>query len=88
MNITEGYMPFLGYNTYYRIVGEPSTHRLLKVIEVHPGQDAFGQEEALEKLAPSASPWSSRTAPSASNTRISQPSSTGAMPTAMPTSRT
>ena len=23
--ITEGYMPFMGYQTYYRIVGEPST---------------------------------------------------------------
>ncbi len=22
--ITEGYMPFMGYQTYYRIVGEPS----------------------------------------------------------------
>ena len=27
MRIEEGYMPFMGYRTYYRIVGELSTDR-------------------------------------------------------------
>lgn len=29
-------MPFLGYKTYYRIVGEPSTHRPLTTLAGDP----------------------------------------------------
>lgn len=36
-NITEGYMPFMGYQTYYRIVGEPSEKAPLLLLHGGPG---------------------------------------------------
>ena len=35
--ITEGYMPFMGYQTYYRIVGEPSEKAPLLLLHGGPG---------------------------------------------------
>ena len=35
--ITEGYMPFIGYQTYYRIVGEPSDKAPLLLLHGGPG---------------------------------------------------
>lgn len=38
MRIEEGYMPFLGYQTYYRIVGEPNPDKApLLLIHGGPG---------------------------------------------------
>ncbi|MGX4687144.1 proline iminopeptidase [Vagococcus sp. JNUCC 83] len=37
MKITEGYMPFLGYQTYYRIVGEASEKAPLLLLHGGPG---------------------------------------------------
>lgn len=36
-HITEGYMPFMGYKTYYRIVGEPSEKAPLLLLHGGPG---------------------------------------------------
>ena len=36
-NITEGYMPFMGYQTYYRIVGEASDKAPLLLLHGGPG---------------------------------------------------
>ena len=35
--IIEGYMPYLGYQTYYRIVGEPSDKPALLLLHGGPG---------------------------------------------------
>ncbi len=35
--ITEGYMPFMGYHTYYRIVGEASEKTPLLLLHGGPG---------------------------------------------------
>ena len=35
--IIEGYMPYLGYQTYYRIVGEPSSKPTLLLLHGGPG---------------------------------------------------
>ena len=35
--LKEGYMPYLGYQTYYRIVGEPSSKPALLLLHGGPG---------------------------------------------------
>ena len=37
-NINEGYMPFMGYQTYYRIVGEPSDKPALLLLHGGPNE--------------------------------------------------
>lgn len=50
MKITEGYMPFLEYKTYYRIVGEPSKKAPLLLIHGGPGS-THNYFELLDELA-------------------------------------
>ena len=48
--ITEGYMPFLDYQTYYRIVGEPSDKAPLLLLHGGPGS-THNYFEVLDELA-------------------------------------
>ena len=51
MRIEEGYMPFMGYRTYYRIVGEPSTeHKPLLLLHGGPGS-THNYFEVLDEMA-------------------------------------
>ena len=51
MKITEGYMPYLGYKTYYRIVGEPSKDKApLLLLHGGPGS-SHNYFEVLDCLA-------------------------------------
>ena len=48
--ISEGYMPFLGYQTYYRIVGEPSNKPALLLLHGGPGS-THNYFEVLDRIA-------------------------------------
>jgi proline iminopeptidase len=48
--ISEGYMPFLGYRTYYRIVGEPSDKPALLLLHGGPGS-THNYFEVLDRIA-------------------------------------
>jgi proline iminopeptidase len=48
--INEGYMPFLGYQTYYRIVGEPSSKPALLLLHGGPGS-THNYFEVLDRIA-------------------------------------
>ncbi|MGX7039094.1 proline iminopeptidase [Vagococcus fessus] len=51
MKISEGYMPYLGYQTYYRIVGDPNpTKKPLILLHGGPGS-SHNYFELLDKLA-------------------------------------
>lgn len=51
MNITEGYMPYLGYQTYYRIIGD-LTHDQKPLILLHGGPgSAHNYFELLDPIA-------------------------------------
>lgn len=51
MKITEGYMPYLGYKTYYRIIGEP-TGKKKPLILLHGGPGStHNYFELLDKIA-------------------------------------
>ena len=51
MKITEGYMPFLGYKTYFRVVGE-STPGKLPLLLLHGGPGStHNYFEVLDVLA-------------------------------------
>ena len=51
MRIEEGYMPFMGYQTYYRIVGEPSKERKpLLLLHGGPGS-THNYFEVLDRVA-------------------------------------
>ena len=50
MTITEGYMPFMGYQTYYRIVGAPSAKAPLLLLHGGPGS-THNYFESLDDLA-------------------------------------
>ncbi len=51
MKIEEGYMPFMGYQTYYRIVGEPSKEKKpLLLLHGGPGS-THNYFEVLDRLA-------------------------------------
>ncbi len=41
MKITEGYMPYLGYKTYYRIAGECSGNKKPLILLLHGGYGSF-----------------------------------------------
>ena len=51
--ITEGYMPYLGYQTYYRIVGERKNNGKAPLICLHggPGFRNSSSESAAEGAA-------------------------------------
>ena len=46
--ITEGYMPYLGYQTYYRIVGERKDNGKAPLICLHGGPGSRRTSGALE----------------------------------------
>lgn len=48
--IQEGYMPYLGYQTYYRIVGEPSNKPALLLLHGGPGS-THNYFEVLDRIA-------------------------------------
>ena len=48
--ITEGYMPFMGYQTYYRIVGEASDKPALLLLHGGPGS-THNYFEVLDRIA-------------------------------------
>ena len=48
--ITEGYMPFMGYQTYYRIVGEASEKAPLLLLHGGPGS-THNYFEVLDRIA-------------------------------------
>ena len=48
--IQEGYMPYLGYQTYYRIVGEPSDKPALLLLHGGPGS-THNYFEVLDRIA-------------------------------------
>ncbi len=48
--IQEGYMPYLGYQTYYRIVGEPSNKPALLCLHGGPGS-THNYFEVLDRIA-------------------------------------
>lgn len=48
--IIEGYMPYLGYQTYYRIVGEPSSKPALLLLHGGPGS-THNYFEVLDRIA-------------------------------------
>ena len=48
--INEGYMPYLGYQTYYRIVGEPSDKPALLLLHGGPGS-THNYFEVLDRIA-------------------------------------
>ena len=50
MKITEGYMPYLGYRTYYRIVGEKTDRAPLLLLHGGPGS-THTKMEVLDPLA-------------------------------------
>ena len=51
MKITEGYMPYLGYKTYYRIAGECSGNKK-PLILLHGGPGStHNYFEVLDRLA-------------------------------------
>lgn len=51
MKITEGYMPYLGYKTYYRIVGEPNPDKA-PIIFLHGGPgSSHNYFEVLDRIA-------------------------------------
>ena len=53
MKITEGYMPFVGFKTYYRIVGE-STEGKAPLVLLHGGPGStHNYFEVLDKIAES-----------------------------------
>ena len=48
--VTEGYMPFMGYHTYYRIVGEASEKAPLLLLHGGPGS-THNYFEVLDRIA-------------------------------------
>ena len=48
--ITEGYMPFMGHQTYYRIVGEESEKAPLLLLHGGPGS-THNYFEVLDSIA-------------------------------------
>ena len=50
MTIKEGRMPFMGYSTYYRIVGEPSGRPPLLLLHGGPGS-THNYFEVLDRVA-------------------------------------
>ena len=48
--ILEGYMPYLGYQTYYRIVGKPSNKPALVLLHGGPGS-THNYFEVLDRIA-------------------------------------
>jgi proline iminopeptidase len=48
--ITEGYMPFMGHQTYYRIVGEASEKAPLLLLHGGPGS-THNYFEVLDSIA-------------------------------------
>ena len=48
--VTEGYMPFMGYHTYYRIVGEASEKAPLLLLHGVPGS-THNYFEVLDRIA-------------------------------------
>ena len=50
--ITEGYMPFLGYQVYYRIVGEKKDNQKKPLLLLHGGPGStHNYFEVLDKLS-------------------------------------